>query len=225
MTTMSFGSQSILVIKDRMSGFIAAKLTKDKSTKEAIEALKTWFNSYGFASVVRSDGGPSFRESFSEELDRMGVKHVLSSSYYPQSNGGAERVVRSFCEVLEKRGQRRTSQLELSEICFRVNCITQPSGRGSAAERFLKRRPKTLLPGSMEAHVDHQEMVKKVMSISSTSTRRREELPSTNLNKVTELSSKAQTVENGWKQGQYRRRELLTTTPTTPLRSRWTMEA
>ena len=64
-------------------------------------------------------------------------------------------------EVLEKRGQRRTSQSELSEICFKVNCITQPSGRGSAAERFLKRRPKSLLPGSMEAHIDHQEMVKK----------------------------------------------------------------
>ena len=64
-------------------------------------------------------------------------------------------------EVFEKRGQRRTSQSELSEICFKVNCITQPSGRGSAAERFLKRRPKSLLPGSMEAHIDHQEMVKK----------------------------------------------------------------
>ena len=86
---MSYGSQSILVIKDRMSGFIAAKLTKDKSTREAIEALKTWFYNYGFSSVVRTDRGPSFRESFSEELDKMGVKHVLSSSYNPQSNGGA----------------------------------------------------------------------------------------------------------------------------------------
>ena len=46
---MSYGSQSILVIKDRQSGFIAAKLTKDKTTKAAIEALKTWFFNYGFA--------------------------------------------------------------------------------------------------------------------------------------------------------------------------------
>ena len=70
-------------------------------------------------------------------------------------------MVRSLREVLEKRGQRRTSQLEISEICFRVNCIAQPSGRGSAAERFLKRRPKSLLPASMEDHIDHQEMVRK----------------------------------------------------------------
>ena len=38
---MSYGSQSILVIKDRQSGFIAAKLTKEKTTQAAIEALKT----------------------------------------------------------------------------------------------------------------------------------------------------------------------------------------
>ena len=93
---MSFGVQSILVIKNRQSGFIAAKLTKDKTTQAAIEALKTWIFNYGFASIVRSDGGPSFRDAFAQELDKLGVKHVLSSSFNPQSNGGAERVVRSL---------------------------------------------------------------------------------------------------------------------------------
>ena len=70
-------------------------------------------------------------------------------------------MVRSLREVLEKRGGKKTSQLELSEICFKVNCITQPSGQGSAAERFLKRKPKSLLPASMDDHIDHQEMIKK----------------------------------------------------------------
>ena len=115
------------------------------------------FFNYGFASVVRSDGGPSFRDAFAQELDKLGMKHVLSSSFNPKSNGGAERVVRSLREVLEKRGVRKTTQLEISEICFKVNSISQPSGKGSAAERFLKRRPKTLLPASMEDHVNHLE--------------------------------------------------------------------
>ena len=53
---MSYGSQSILVIKDRMSGFVAAKLTKDKTTREAVDALKTWFFNYGFCSTVRTVG-------------------------------------------------------------------------------------------------------------------------------------------------------------------------
>ena len=61
--------------------------------------------------------------------------------------------------MLEKRGAKRTDQLELSELCF--NSIVQPGGRGSASERFRKRSPKTLLPGTMDDHVNHLEMVKR----------------------------------------------------------------
>ena len=107
---MSYGSQIILVIKYCQSGYIAARLCKDKTTKAAVEALKTWFYSYGFASIVRSDGGPAFKEAFSQELDKLGVKHVLSCSNNPQSNGVAERVCKSIREVLEKRGGKKTDQ-------------------------------------------------------------------------------------------------------------------
>ena len=37
---MSYGTQFILVIKDRQTGYIAAKLCRDKTTKSAFEALK-----------------------------------------------------------------------------------------------------------------------------------------------------------------------------------------
>ena len=60
---MSYGSQDILVIKDRQTGYIAAKLCKDKTTKSAVEGLKLFFYSYGFANCVRSDGGPCFRDA------------------------------------------------------------------------------------------------------------------------------------------------------------------
>ena len=56
---------------------------------------------------------------------------------------------------------RDHSLTKLAEICFKVNSISQPCGRGSAAERFLKRSPKTFLPGTMRDHIDHVEMVKK----------------------------------------------------------------
>ena len=158
---MSYGTQSILVIKDRQTGYIAAKLCKDKTTRSALEALKMWFYSYGFSNTVRSDGGPCFKDTFTNELDKLGIKHTLSSAHNPQSNGGAERVCKSIREVLNKRGGHRTDQMELSELCFKVNSHIQPGGRGSAHERFHKRCPKTLLPGTMENHVDHQEMIRK----------------------------------------------------------------
>ena len=89
------------------------------------------------------------------------MKHVLPSSCNTQSNGAAERVCKSKREVIENRGRKRTDQMELSELFFKVNSIVQPGGRGSAAERFLKRSPKTFLPGTMRDHIDHVEMVKK----------------------------------------------------------------
>ena len=67
---------------------------------------------------------------------------MLSSSNNPQSNSAAERVCKSICEILEKRGGKKTDQMELSELCFKVNSISQPGRRGSAVERFLKRSPK-----------------------------------------------------------------------------------
>ena len=158
---MSYGAQDVLVIKDRATGYIAAKLCKDKTTKSAIEGLKLFFFAYGFANCIRSDGGPCFKDAFSQELDKLGVKHTLSSAYNPQSNGGAERVCKSIREVLNKRGGHRTTQVELSELCFKVNSHIQPGGKGSAHERFHRRSPKTLLPGSMQSVVEHQEMIKK----------------------------------------------------------------
>ena len=95
-----------------------------------------WLYSYGFGSTVRSNGGPCFKETFTNELDKLGVKHILSSAHNPQSNGGAERVCKSIREVLDKRGGHRTDQLELSELCFKVNSHIQPGGICSAHERF-----------------------------------------------------------------------------------------
>ena len=91
--------ESILVIKDHLTGYIEAKFCKDKTTKSAVEALKTWFFNFGFASTVRADGGPCFKEAFFYEMDKLGVKHVLSSNYNPQSNGAAERVCKNIREI------------------------------------------------------------------------------------------------------------------------------
>ena len=82
---MSYGTQSILIIKDRQTGYIAAKLCRDNKTKSALEALKMWLYSYGFSSTVRSNGGPCFKETFTNELDKLGVKHILSNAHNPQS--------------------------------------------------------------------------------------------------------------------------------------------
>lgn len=47
-----------------------------------------------------SDNGTEFHGSFRHQLERFGTEHVLTSSYHPQANGAAERLVKSLKSML-----------------------------------------------------------------------------------------------------------------------------
>ena len=47
----------------------------------------------------------------------------------------------------------------LQRICFKVNNYVQDGITGSAAERFFRRKPKSLLPNSIEREVDWRSMI------------------------------------------------------------------
>ena len=63
----------------------------NKGTNEAIKGLRQWGSQYGMPYIAKSDSGPSFRETWEEELQKLGVKVVHSSAYNPQSMGLVER--------------------------------------------------------------------------------------------------------------------------------------
>ena len=79
----------------------------------------------------------------------MGIKHILISAYNGKSNGGPEMYVKILKDVLRKRRMRKTDNLELAEICFKVKLYVQSTSLGSAVERFLKRAPRNKLPTSI----------------------------------------------------------------------------
>ena len=94
--------------------------------------------------IVKSDGGPAFRETWDKELTKRGVQVIHSSRYNPQSNGLVERSVRTLKEILNKEGNN-LSQLQLSELIFAINSREQPD-QGSANTRFLGRGVRGNLP-------------------------------------------------------------------------------
>ena len=61
-------------------------------------------------------------------------------------------------QVLRKREIKRTDDITLHEICFKVNQHSQGE-KGSTAKRFLKRKPRALLPGSIERIINHNKLV------------------------------------------------------------------
>ena len=95
-----------LVIGDRLSGWteIVQVINNSASSgsKGVCTALRTLFSRIGVPEEITTDGGPEF---VSKEMDdffaRWGIRHRVSSSYFPQSNGRAEVAVKSSKRLLE----------------------------------------------------------------------------------------------------------------------------
>ena len=91
---------------DRLSGWTEVLRVKDDlataGAKGLCEALRKMFAHFGVPEELSSDGGPEFaaRET-TDFLNRWGVKHRLSSAYFPQSNGRAEVAVKVTKRLLE----------------------------------------------------------------------------------------------------------------------------
>ena len=81
------------------------EITKLVSTTSSavIAALKAAFSRHGIPEVVRSDNGPQYSsQEFARFAYSYAFKHVTSSPLFPQSNGEAERMVKTVKRLLEQ---------------------------------------------------------------------------------------------------------------------------
>ena len=74
-------------------------------TPTICEALKGYFSFFGLPTVIRSDCGSNFQsKQFNFFLKELGIEHITSSKYHPQSQGTLERfhgtlknMLRAYC--------------------------------------------------------------------------------------------------------------------------------
>ena len=93
------------MIVDSLTGFMQAYKTLRKSTEDAIKCLCSWVSIWGMPYEIKSDNGASFRSTWEEELDKLGVRVLHSSAYNSQSMGLVDK------EILRKNGN--VTQLQL----------------------------------------------------------------------------------------------------------------
>ena len=105
-----FGGYHFLIIGDRLSGWTdvypAPVGGVYSGARGLVKCLRTFFATYGVPEEISSDGGPEFKSSACGEfLRRWGVRHRISSAYFPQSNGRAEVAVKSTKRLLRTNVQ------------------------------------------------------------------------------------------------------------------------
>ena len=94
-----------LVVADRLSGWVEifSSLSKSFSSSAAglITHLRNFFRVFGVPEELSSDGGPQFKATITKEfLSKWGIRHRVSSAYFPQSNGRAEVAVKTAKRLL-----------------------------------------------------------------------------------------------------------------------------
>ncbi|XP_037515829.1 uncharacterized protein K02A2.6-like [Rhipicephalus sanguineus] len=93
----------VLVIVDSETKWIEAVPMKIATSETTVRALRSIFARFGLPKTFVSDNGPQFVSGFFREfLARNKVQQLTTAPYHPQSNGLAERAVRTLKEGLKK---------------------------------------------------------------------------------------------------------------------------
>ena len=143
-----------LIAADRLSCW--TEITKirqgtDESGSAGLcTAFRKLFSTFGVPYEVSSDGGPEFKAKNTEAFfKRWGIRHRMSSSYLPSSNGRAEVAVKSAKRLLMKNisvdGNLDTDEMVRALLMLRNT--PDPTCKLSPAEVIFGRRLPDSLPG------------------------------------------------------------------------------
>ena len=93
-----------LLIVDYFSRYIEIALLSRTTAEDVITHTKSVFARHGIPETVISDNGPQFAsEAYRKFAQDFQFEHITSSPYFPQSNGEAERAVKTIKNLLKKK--------------------------------------------------------------------------------------------------------------------------
>lgn len=136
-----------LVLVDSYSGWFELDYLPNLTSNTVITKLKRHFATHGVPHTLMTDNGTQFTgRNFANFSQAWDFKHIRSSPYYPQSNGLAERAVRSAKHLLEKCHRDGT---DIQAAILHTRNIPH-DGLPSSALRLLSRRTRTFLPATTD---------------------------------------------------------------------------
>ena len=134
------------VLVDSYSGWFELDLLRDLTSSAVISKLKRHFSVHGTPHILITDNARQYTsQHFKDFAKQWDFTHTTSSPEFPQSNGLAERAVRSAKQLMEK-SHRDGSDVFLNILNLR-NIPRDPT-LGSPAERLMSRQTRAAIPVS-----------------------------------------------------------------------------
>ncbi|CAF1431112.1 unnamed protein product, partial [Rotaria magnacalcarata] len=87
------GNKYIICLTDVLSKFVITKAVRDNTTHTAVRFLKEdVISKFGTPRCILTDNGTHFTSAMMDELcKQIGITHLYSTPYHPQTNGQVER--------------------------------------------------------------------------------------------------------------------------------------
>ncbi|XP_062541115.1 uncharacterized protein K02A2.6-like [Armigeres subalbatus] len=136
-----------LVVVDPYTKWPEVYATKTTTTKTTIKLLTQSFSPFGLPETIVSDNGTQFTShEFNAFCERLGIRHVRTAPFHPQSNGLAERFVDTLKRTLRKIRSGGETLEEALQTFLQVYRSTPNTGLGekSPAEVMFGRRIRTV---------------------------------------------------------------------------------
>ena len=97
------GHEYLLTLMDRMSKYPEAIPVRSIKSPKIVDELIGFFTKFGLPKIIQSDCGSNFTcKYFQEKMRELGIKHVTSSPYHPESQGQLERFHQTLKSMLKK---------------------------------------------------------------------------------------------------------------------------
>ena len=104
--------------------------------------LSKIFTSFGWPKSIRTDGGPQFRQEFTNFCKLNSIQHELASAHNPESNGLAEAAVKSLKAIVTRS---HTEKASLEDAIAAWRNMARAYGI-SPSQLFFNRLPRQKLP-------------------------------------------------------------------------------
>nr|XP_061787661.1 uncharacterized protein K02A2.6-like [Nerophis lumbriciformis] len=136
--------QHYQVLVDSYSGWFEIDLLQNITATAVISKLKRHFSVHGTPHTLLSDNARQYKcEQFRKFAEEWDFIHTTSSPEFPQSNGLAERAVRSAKQLMEKSHRDKT---DVFLNLLNLRNIPRDADIGSPAERLMSRQTCAAIP-------------------------------------------------------------------------------